>query len=181
MPSEPEERIQQAVNEVVSRVEDTFPLSLTKEQFVALASVMAWSVIAEIKDDAIRAVHQAKGPQRDPAGAHLYRSTACLHRQHAYCASTIGHNADSGDSWRKTPASCKFCAAPCDCLCHVDKSDREALRSWMGAHRDPDRDYPGTSEDFARRQQEKLMDMLARNNEEDPPDRDLPDGSPDQG
>ncbi|MFP8944740.1 hypothetical protein ACLIYM_25355 [Streptomyces fenghuangensis] len=43
---------------------------------------------------------------------HVYLSTGCLHGQHGYCQ---GKNGLAG---AKTPASCKFCAAPCVCDCH---------------------------------------------------------------
>lgn len=100
---------------------------------------------------------------------HRYLSTACLHYQHSYCSSKIGHNADSGDSWTKTPASCKFCRAACSCICHVDIEDREALRKWMSEQRDPDKEYPVSIEEFTRLQRERLMAKLRKNNEEDQP------------
>ncbi|URN11327.1 hypothetical protein LUW77_03280 [Streptomyces radiopugnans] len=43
---------------------------------------------------------------------HVYLSTGCLHGQHGYCQ---GKNGLAGP---KTPAQCKFCAAPCVCDCH---------------------------------------------------------------
>lgn len=43
---------------------------------------------------------------------HDYLSTSCFHGQHAYCQS------DTGAAGTKTPAQCKFCAAPCSCWCH---------------------------------------------------------------
>lgn len=46
-------------------------------------------------------------------GTHLYLSTGCLHGEHGYCQSNTGLGG------AKKPASCKFCAAPCLCPCHV--------------------------------------------------------------
>lgn len=43
---------------------------------------------------------------------HRYLSTSCLHGDHKYCQSERGAVGD------KTPAQCKFCKAPCVCLCH---------------------------------------------------------------
>lgn len=43
---------------------------------------------------------------------HIYLSTGCLHGKHGYCQSA------TGAAGAKTPASCKFCAAPCRCSCH---------------------------------------------------------------
>lgn len=45
---------------------------------------------------------------------HRYLSTGCLHGEHDYCKSNTGSNG------QKTPASCKFCAAPCWCPCHQE-------------------------------------------------------------
>lgn len=46
------------------------------------------------------------------AREHQYLSTGCFHGDHAYCQS------DTGAAGTKTPAQCKFCAAPCVCTCH---------------------------------------------------------------
>ncbi|MEV8477877.1 hypothetical protein [Streptomyces sp. NPDC051173] len=46
------------------------------------------------------------------AGRHVYLSTGCLHGDHEYC------NGNTGANGTKVPASCKFCAAPCQCACH---------------------------------------------------------------
>jgi hypothetical protein len=46
---------------------------------------------------------------------HDYLSTACYHGRHGHCQAKFLF-------WRlrsKTPARCKFCPAPCTCLCHV--------------------------------------------------------------
>lgn len=43
---------------------------------------------------------------------HLYVSTACQHSHHDYC------QRETGTTGQKTPAQCKFCAAPCLCPCH---------------------------------------------------------------
>ena len=45
-------------------------------------------------------------------GAHHYLATSCLHGEHAYCQGR------TGKAGAKTPAVCKFCAAPCICPCH---------------------------------------------------------------
>lgn len=56
-------------------------------------------------------------PRHEPeAPRHYYLSTSCLHAQHEYCASTLGANGET--VWAKTPRSCKFCKAPCICVCH---------------------------------------------------------------
>lgn len=61
-------------------------------------------------------------------GGHRYLSTACLHGDCAYCvAPTVtregkwerlgpSYSADEGEA--KTPATCKFCDAPCRHHCH---------------------------------------------------------------
>lgn len=46
---------------------------------------------------------------------HRYLSTACHHDQHDYCAAPR-----RPDGTPKQPASCKFCSAPCECVCHTD-------------------------------------------------------------
>lgn len=43
---------------------------------------------------------------------HVYLSTGCYHGDHEYCQSNTGLNG------QKTPASCKFCGARCECPCH---------------------------------------------------------------
>ena len=48
---------------------------------------------------------------------HIYLSTSCHHGEHAYCSSSAGHNTH-GDTWTKTPGSCKWCSTPCVCACH---------------------------------------------------------------
>lgn len=45
---------------------------------------------------------------------HMYLSTGCLHGDHSYCRQ------NTGKSGRKRPAACKFCQAPCICLCHQE-------------------------------------------------------------
>lgn len=51
-------------------------------------------------------------PAATEATDHRYLSTGCLHGHHDYCQNHTGH------SGTKTPAQCKFCAAPCICPCH---------------------------------------------------------------
>lgn len=46
---------------------------------------------------------------------HVYLSTSCFHGDHRYC------QRETGLLGNKTPAVCKFCTAPCVCLCHADK------------------------------------------------------------
>lgn len=62
--------------------------------------------------------------------AHRYTSTACLHGRHDYCAAptvsrdgtwqTVGPSYSALLGEAKTPASCKFCSAPCECPRHTD-------------------------------------------------------------
>lgn len=54
--------------------------------------------------------------------AHAYLSTACFHEQHGYCSSPMGRAA-GGWTWPKSPASCKFCGAPCACPCHREPEE----------------------------------------------------------
>ncbi|MFJ3699548.1 hypothetical protein ACIPW9_36400 [Streptomyces sp. NPDC090052] len=63
--------------------------------------------------DAVARIRAALDPVGDvqPA-AHWYLSTGCLHGEHAYC------QGETGQAGAKTPAQCKFCAAPCQCTCH---------------------------------------------------------------
>lgn len=51
----------------------------------------------------------------DHTSGHIYLSTGCLHGNHGYC------KGEGGFSGPKTPAICKFCAAPCICVCHTEK------------------------------------------------------------
>ncbi|WP_372344664.1 hypothetical protein [Streptomyces sp. KL116D] len=54
---------------------------------------------------------------------HIYLSTSCLHGEHGYCAG------GTGQAGAKTPAQCKFCAAPCICPCHAaDEAPAPAVR-----------------------------------------------------
>lgn len=46
---------------------------------------------------------------------HVYLSTSCFHNDHNYCKS------ERGLIGNKTPAVCKFCSAPCVCMCHQEK------------------------------------------------------------
>lgn len=54
---------------------------------------------------------------------HLYLSTACLHANHSYC------QGKDGFCGPKTPAVCKFCAAPCLCSCHQQKQVEKQTES----------------------------------------------------
>lgn len=47
--------------------------------------------------------------------SHVYFSTSCFHGDHNYC------QGETGLLGNKVPASCKFCGAPCTCVCHADK------------------------------------------------------------
>lgn len=49
---------------------------------------------------------------------HIYLSTSCHHGNHNYCQT------ERGLFGLKTPACCKFCAAPCRCLCHAQTQDK---------------------------------------------------------
>lgn len=72
-----------------------------------------------------------------PAGGHLYLSTGCRHGDHAYCQN------HTGLSGQKTPATCKFCGAPCICGCHQPAHNAgptvaecaEADRRWWGSQK----------------------------------------------
>lgn len=52
---------------------------------------------------------------------HEYLSTGCLHGDVVLKDGRTGHEycqGDTGHAGSKRPAECKFCAAPCTCLCH---------------------------------------------------------------
>jgi hypothetical protein len=55
---------------------------------------------------------------------HLYLSTACMHAIHEHCQATQNLEGEP-----KLPATCKWCAAPCVCRCHLKKlfGDQEAI------------------------------------------------------
>lgn len=53
-----------------------------------------------------------------------YLSTGCLHGRHDYC------QCDTGAAGTKIPGQCKFCALPCRCACHQE-------RTHEGEHQDP--------------------------------------------
>lgn len=46
---------------------------------------------------------------------HVYFSTSCFHGDHNYC------QRETGLLGNKTPAVCKFCKAPCVCVCHAQR------------------------------------------------------------
>lgn len=48
---------------------------------------------------------------------HVYLSTSCFHGDHNYC------KRETGLIGTKTPACCKFCAAPCICECHRESEN----------------------------------------------------------
>jgi len=61
------------------------------------------------------------------AGRHVYLSTGCLHGDHVLPDSRTGHQycqSETGQAGTKTPGSCKFCAAPCQCACHTEQPPR---------------------------------------------------------
>jgi hypothetical protein len=64
--------------------------------------------------DEAAGLYTAPAPAATDATGHVYLSTGCLHGHHDYCQNHTGH------SGTKTPAQCKFCAAPCTCHCHQD-------------------------------------------------------------
>lgn len=64
------------------------------------------------REAAADAVLATLEPSKEQPGAHVYLSTGCLHGEHTYCQSTTGSNG------AKSPATCKFCTAPCVCDCH---------------------------------------------------------------
>jgi hypothetical protein len=49
---------------------------------------------------------------------HVYLSTSCHHGKHERCADREAYDTD-GDPFRKLPAQCKICSAPCICPCHA--------------------------------------------------------------
>lgn len=59
---------------------------------------------------------------------HLYLSTGCFHGDHVYCAS------EKGISGAKTAASCKQCASPCVCICHVARGSAPEEKSCTCPH-----------------------------------------------
>ncbi|MFJ7999006.1 hypothetical protein ACIQ7D_17920 [Streptomyces sp. NPDC096310] len=82
-------------------------------------------------------------PDRSEPTVLDYLSTGCLHGEHAYCQGA------TGQAGTKTPAVCKFCAAPCRCDCHrvgaaveaaVLPRRGDALDTWLEAQRDAHRD-----------------------------------------
>jgi hypothetical protein len=60
-------------------------------------------------DNPLTSTNGVDNPAAEP---HTYLSTGCLHGDHGYCQS------NTGAAGTKTPAQCKFCAAPCCCDCH---------------------------------------------------------------
>lgn len=56
----------------------------------------------------------------DRRGDHVYLSTGCLHGNHGYCQGKDGFVGP------KMPAICKFCSAPCSCVCHAQKHNEES-------------------------------------------------------
>ncbi|MFM9703633.1 hypothetical protein [Streptomyces galilaeus] len=68
-------------------------------------------------DTAIRRVRKvldqpAPAPTATEATEHHYLSTGCLHGDHGYCQGM------TGIAGSKRPGECKFCRAPCRCICH---------------------------------------------------------------
>lgn len=56
-----------------------------------------------------------------PEAGHRYLSTGCLHGDMQLPDGRTGHEycqGETGAVGQKTPAQCKFCAAPCVCPCH---------------------------------------------------------------
>jgi len=53
---------------------------------------------------------------------HVYLSTACHHGNHRYCRE------NKGLYGLKTPAVCKFCAAPCICTCHLEGDSADGAK-----------------------------------------------------
>lgn len=73
-----------------------------------------------------------EGHEGAETGEHVYLSTGCLHGNHAYC------QAKTGAVGAKTPATCKFCAAPCVCACHRGKPVAASVDSTDSADLDAD-------------------------------------------
>ncbi|MGQ5576735.1 hypothetical protein [Streptomyces sp. ECR3.8] len=66
-------------------------------------------------DQLLHGEQPAPAPAATDATSHVYLSTGCLHGHHDYCQNHTGRDGT------KTPAQCKFCAAPCICGCHTPK------------------------------------------------------------
>lgn len=85
----------------------------------------AW--VAVLKGPAA-AAERVRAAVHGPDGTHLYLSTGCLHGDHEHCRCDT---ATTGAP--KVPGRCKFCAAPCLCVCHtgpaVSHSDTQRSRT----------------------------------------------------
>lgn len=62
-------------------------------------------------------VFQIDTEGHDCCPPHEYFSTSCFHGNHKYCQS------ETGLIGLKTPGVCKFCTAPCQCICHAEKRE----------------------------------------------------------
>ncbi|WP_210637184.1 hypothetical protein [Streptomyces sp. GESEQ-13] len=76
--------------------------------------VKGWMAASAAYLAALDGEQPAPAPAATDATGHTYLSTGCLHGHHDYCQN------HTGKSGSKTPAQCKFCAAPCTCHCHQD-------------------------------------------------------------
>ncbi|MGA5604028.1 hypothetical protein ACPCUF_23835 [Streptomyces griseoincarnatus] len=74
--------------------------------------VKGWMAASAAYLAALDGEQPAPAPAATEATSHIYLSTGCLHGHHDYCQSHTGRDGT------KTPAQCKFCAAPCTCGCH---------------------------------------------------------------
>ncbi|MFH9426040.1 hypothetical protein [Streptomyces sp. NPDC017529] len=63
-------------------------------------------------NDAMDTIQCALAAAETVPSPHRYLSTGCLHGEHGYCQS------HTGLCGAKTPAVCKWCKSPCQCLCH---------------------------------------------------------------
>jgi hypothetical protein len=84
-----------------------------RDQLAALAREFLYG--DQITGDRITRWREQLDEISEQTDGHRYLSTGCLHGQHDYCQN------HAGLSGAKTPAQCKFCAAPCVCPCHKDQ------------------------------------------------------------
>lgn len=102
--------------------EPTDPMPLDEALRVA-----AWIVDKPYQDPtageraAVRLAAEVKRFRADGGHDHVYLSTSCWHDEHRRCSDDTATDTD-GQSFRKQPARCKFCAAPCVCPCHQGDS-----------------------------------------------------------
>jgi hypothetical protein len=78
------------------------------------------------------------GGLKSDGSTHIYFSTGCRHGDMVLPDGRTGHEycqGETGAVGAKTPAVCKFCAAPCRCDCHGEPTRAEAYAE-HGRHMD---------------------------------------------